>query len=84
MSRPYIMNRATNNKTEILLMSGAEHEIPINNAASYRDLIDEVIVVLKLENDVIVNIVDGDRIISSKCPRVSITDETALTSVLSG
>ena len=83
MSRPYIINRTTNNKTKILLMSGAEYEIPINNAETFRDLIYEVIKVLRLKNNVSVNIVDGDRVISSKCPRIIITDETVLAIVLS-
>ncbi len=84
MFRPYMVNRTKEKQTvKTTMMSGKEFEVSLEHIATYADLVDEAYKVLTPKEGIIISIVDGERVPSSSKPRLTITDDTVLTVILS-
>jgi hypothetical protein len=87
LAKPYIQNRTTTNKVEVVMLSGKSFEIPLENVRSVLDLKSEVVIRVfehckrpksKFHLLQIVN----DTTILENYGRAIITDETILTAVI--
>ncbi len=87
LAKPYIQNRTTTNKVQVVMLSGKSFEIPLENVRSVLDLKSEVVIRVfehckrpksKFHLLQIVN----ETTILENYGRAIITDETILTAVI--
>ncbi len=87
LAKPYIQNRTTANKVEVVMLSGKSFEVPLENVRSVIDLKSEVIIRIfehckkpksKLHLLQLVN----DTTILENYGRAILTDETILTAII--
>ena len=84
MWQPYVQNRTKNKGTvTMIMMSGKEFEVSLAFVESYDDLMSAVSREQTPNRGTRISIVDGERVLSSSNPRLMITDDSLLTSVLS-
>ena len=76
-------NRTKKRTITMTMMSGKEFEISLERITTYADLASAVFKELTPKKGTIISIVDGGRVLSSFNPRLIITDDTALSVVLS-
>ncbi len=84
MLRPYMVDRTTEKRTVTMnMMSGKEFEVSLEHIVTYADLVSAAFKVLTPKKGIRISILDGERILSSSNPRLILTDDTALTVILS-
>ena len=81
-SKPYIINRTTTNTVKVIMMSGAEYEVPLENVQTRNNLEFNVVKAMEPKRIKEIKIIDGDRLLSSNSSRLILTDETVLTIVV--
>ena len=87
LAKPYIQNRTTTNKVEVVMLSGKSFEIPLENVRSIIDLKSEIVIRVfekckrpKSKFDLL-QLVNETTILENH-GRAIITDETILTAVI--
>ncbi len=90
LAKPYIQNRTTTNKVEVVMLSGKSFDIPLDNVYSVIDLKSEVIIRMfehckkPKSNFRLLELVNGTTILQNYGTdgRIIITDETIITAVI--
>ena len=83
VSRPGLVDWREKRTLTLSMMSGKELEIDLAHVVSYSDLVSEAHRILKPKKGIRISILEGERVLSSSNPRLILTDDTALTVILS-